>query len=152
MALGLAATVPMLLGLVWTITTGWRPARQLVDLVVEQLGPVLARRSAVELGLLAALAGIAEEVLFRGVVQVGLARVLSEGGALVAASVLFGLAHFATPTYALLAGLVGLYLGGIFLLQGNLLVPIGAHATYDFVALLYVVRRYRTSQAEPPVS
>jgi hypothetical protein len=98
-----------------------------------------------QLALLAALAGIGEELLFRGVLQVGLARVLPDAGALVAASALFGLVHFVSPAYVLLAGVVGLYLGGLFLFQGNLLVPIIAHALYDFVALIYVTRRYNTS-------
>ena len=144
-AFSVAATLPMLLALWWTLTTNWGPAGRLVALVVEQLGPVLVGRPAVHLALLATLAGVAEEVLFRGVVQVGLARALSEGWALVVASAIFGLAHFASPTYALLAGLVGLYLGALFLGQGNLLVPILAHSLYDFVALVCVIRRYRSS-------
>lgn len=117
--------------------------RRLVALVVEQLGPLLAPRSPVELVLLACLAGIAEEMLFRGVVQIGLARLLPGGAALVVASAAFGLAHFITPAYALLAGLAGLYLGGLFLLQGNLIAPIVAHAVYDIVALNYVARLYQ---------
>jgi hypothetical protein len=146
LGLGAVAAVPLLLGLRWTLTTGANPLRRLVALVVEQLGPLLAPRSPVELALLAALAGLAEEVLFRGVVQAGLARVLPEGAALLAASAAFGLAHFITPTYALLAGLAGLYLGGLFLLQGSLLAPIVAHAIYDAVALNYVARLYRDWQ------
>lgn len=137
------AAVPLLLGLRWTLTTGATPVRRLVALVVEQLGPLLAPRSPIELVLLAVLAGFAEEILFRGVVQVGLARVLPESGALVVASAAFGLAHFITPTYALLAGLAGLYLGGLFLLQGSLTAPIVAHVLYDVVALHHVVRLYR---------
>ena len=151
--LGLAAALPLLAGLWWTVTTGLDPVRRLVDLVMQQLGPVLAARSAAELALLAALAGVAEEFLFRGVIQVGLTELLPRGMALVVASVAFGLAHFITPTYAVLAGGAGLYLGALYLLQGNLLVPIVAHAFYDFVALLYLVRRYRASQiasAPPP--
>jgi membrane protease YdiL (CAAX protease family) len=136
----------MLVGLRWTVTTRLSPVRHLVKLVVEQFGPVLAARPAAQLALIAMLAGVAEETLFRGVVQVGLTRVLPEGGALVATSVAFGLAHFVTPTYAILAGLAGLYLGSLYQLQGNLLVPIIAHALYDFIALLYLVRRYRASQ------
>jgi membrane protease YdiL (CAAX protease family) len=42
--------------------------------------------------------------------------------------------------YLVLAGLIGLYLGGIWLATGNLLVPIIAHAMYDFVALVYFVK------------
>ncbi len=116
---------------------------------MEQLGPVLVSRSAAELGLIAMLAGLAEELLFRGVVQVALARVLPEGGALVVASAAFGLAHFVTPTYAVLAAVAGLYLGALYLLQGSLLVPVIAHALYDFLALLYLVRRFRASLLTP---
>jgi hypothetical protein len=117
--------------------------RRLVALVLEQLGPLLASRSPVELVLLAALAGLAEEMLFRGVMQIGLARLLPDGVALGVASAVFGLAHFITPAYALLAGLAGLYLGGLFLLQGNLVAPIVAHAVYDVVALTCVARLYQ---------
>ncbi len=116
---------------------------------MEQLGPVLVSRSAAELALIAMLAGLAEELLFRGVVQVALARVLPEGGALVVASAAFGLAHFVTPTYAVLAAVAGLYLGALYLLQGSLLVPVIAHALYDFLALLYLVRRFRASLLTP---
>ena len=54
-------------------------------------------------------------------------------------SLLFGLAHALTRTYAVLATLVGFYLGFLFWLTGNLLAPILAHAVYDFVALVYLV-------------
>lgn len=145
LAIGLAATLPMLLALAWILGTDWPPARRLVTLVAEQLGPLLSRRSTLELALLAVLAGVAEEVLFRGVLQTWLARSLSDGGGLLVASAIFGLAHFASPAYAVLAGVVGLYLGGLFLLQGNLLAPIVAHAAYDFVALTYLARSSRAS-------
>jgi uncharacterized protein len=135
--------VPLLLALAWMLAARSGPAHRLVSLVVEQLGPLLAGRSAAELALLAAMAGLSEEFLFRGVVQVGLARVLPDVGALLASSALFGLVHFASRAYALLAGVMGLYLGALFLVQGSLLTPIITHALYDFVALVYVARRYR---------
>jgi membrane protease YdiL (CAAX protease family) len=130
------------------LTTGWEPIRRLVEFVVEQMGPLLARYSAVELAALAAVAGISEEILFRGVVQVGLARLLPAGWALVMASALFGLVHFATRAYALLAGVMGVYLGILFLLQGSLMAPIVTHALYDFVALIHVARLHRASQGK----
>ena len=40
----------------------------------------------------------------------------------------------------MLAGLIGLYLGWLWLAVGNLLVPIVVHALYDFVALMYLVK------------
>jgi membrane protease YdiL (CAAX protease family) len=146
LALGAAAAFPLLLGLRWALTTRVSSVRRMVSLVEEQLGPVLVSRSPAELAFLAILAGLSEEILFRGVLQAGLALLLPAGVALVIASLLFGLAHFVTPTYAVLAGVAGLYLGSVFLLQGNLLVPIVAHAVYDFVALTYLVRRYGAVQ------
>ncbi len=140
---GVLASVPLLLGLRWTLSTSFPPVRRLVEVVQDQLGPLIARRSSLELATLATLAGLAEEILFRGVVQVAIARVVPEVAALVLASIAFGLAHFITSAYALLAGIAGLYLGTLFLAQGNLLVPVVAHALYDFIALMCLVRRYR---------
>jgi len=59
---------------------------------------------------------------------------------LLLAAVLFGLLHFITPTYAVLAGLIGLYLGALWLATGNLLTPIVTHGTYDLLALVYLAR------------
>jgi uncharacterized protein len=146
---GVLATPPLLLALVWVLQRPVGRLRRLVDFVVGELGPALVGRSAAELALLAGLAGLGEELLFRGVVQAGLARLVPVPLALLSASVLFGLAHFATSTYAVVAGLMGLYLGGLFLVQGSLVAPIVTHALYDLVALLLVVQRYRASQAGP---
>jgi CAAX protease family protein len=120
--------------------------QRLVQQVQDQLGPLLAFQSTAMLAFLSILAGAAEEILFRGVVQVGLGRVLPDGVALTVTSALFGLAHFLTPTYALLAAVAGIYLGALFLIQGNLLVPIVTHAVYDFVALSFLVRRCRATR------
>ena len=49
---------------------------------------------------------------------------------------------------ALLAGVVGLYLGGLYLLTGNLLVPIVVHALYDIVALGYLRKAERAPVIE----
>jgi membrane protease YdiL (CAAX protease family) len=57
-----------------------------------------------------------------------------------ATAVAFGLAHALTVTYAVLAALVGGYLGWLHLASGNLLVPVLAHALYDFIALRLLLR------------
>jgi uncharacterized protein len=147
---GLAATLPPVLGLAWLVVSQRGPIRDLLDLVVDQIGPFLVPLSAAELALLAAVAGFSEEILFRGVLQVGLTEWLSPGGALLATSIVFGLVHFASRTYAVLAGVMGLYLGGLFLAQENLLAPIVTHALYDFVALMLVARLYRQRPALQP--
>jgi uncharacterized protein len=146
---GFLATPPLLLALLAVLRTEAGPLRRLVDFVVGELGPILARRSLLELALLSTLAGLGEELLFRGLLQAGLMEWVPSSIALFSASALFGLAHFATSTYAVVAGLMGLYLGALFLLQGNLLAPVVTHALYDFVALLVVVRRYQASRVQP---
>jgi membrane protease YdiL (CAAX protease family) len=123
------------------LTTSLSPIRRLVALVTEQIGPTIAGCSVGELALLALAAGVSEEILFRGVVQTGLARGVPAWVALIATSVMFGLVHFASRAYAAVAGIMGLYLGTLFLLQGSLLAPIVTHTVYDLVALVYVARR-----------
>lgn len=84
-----------------------------------------------------ALAGIAplgEELFFRGVLQRGLRRTLGRGGAWVAASALFGLAH-GELALGLGAFALGLALGWIFDRAGSLWLPLGAHAVNNTVAV-----------------
>jgi membrane protease YdiL (CAAX protease family) len=140
---GVLAALPLLAGLLWTLRTRSRHIKHLIQVVQDQLGPLVASRSAGELALVAALAGLAEEVLFRGVMQGELARRLPGVVALVLTSVAFGLAHFLTLSYALLAALGGFYLGALYWIQGNLVIPIVAHAVYDLVALVQLARMYR---------
>ncbi len=45
-----------------------------------------------------------------------------------------------TILYAIIAGLVGVYLGVLFAVTDNLLAPMAAHALYDAVALEYTRR------------
>jgi uncharacterized protein len=140
---GLLATIPLLLVLDWMLRSSFAPVRNLVNQVTDQIGPLVARCTLLELGCLAAVAGISEEVLFRGVLQTGLGAWFPESGALLVASMLFGLVHAASRVYVLFATIMGLYLGVLFLFQGSLIPPILAHSLYDFAALSAVVSRYR---------
>jgi len=145
------ATLPPL-GLLWLcLICPWRPFRRLSQVVNDFMLPLLARCSLAELAVISTLAGLGEEMLFRGIVQAGIARWIGGPGGiwlgLAAAAVLFGLAHRITNLYALLAGLIGLYLGGLWLWTGNLLVPIVVHALYDFLALVYLVRMRESETA-----
>jgi hypothetical protein len=116
-----------------------------VALVEERLGPYLAKASASGIVLLALLAGVGEELLFRGVIQVWLAERAPLWLAIAAASLLFGVGHWLSVSYAVLASVIGAYLGLLFLLSGNLLAPIVAHAAYDVVALFVLIRRVGVS-------
>ena len=143
---GILAALPLLVALRWMLSTRMAPIRRLVALVEEQLAPLLLPLSAWQLGALAVVAGISEETLFRGVLQAALGRLLSPAGGLLVASGLFGLAHFASRTYAAVAALMGLYLGLLFLVQKTLVAPVVTHALYDLAALLWLVQRTRSLQ------
>jgi membrane protease YdiL (CAAX protease family) len=139
--LGAAGALPMLGLLLWCLRTTWGPMRRLVALVEGRLGPYLANASAGGILLLALLAGVGEELLFRGVIQAWLTERGPLWLAIAAASLLFGVGHWLSASYAALASLIGAYLGILFLVSGNLLVPMVAHAAYDVVALFALARR-----------
>ena len=94
--------------------------------------------------LISLFAGAGEEMLFRGLIQAGLDEWMTGPAgawiALAVASLLFGLAHMVSATYAVVAALIGAYLGALLIATDNLLAPIVAHGLYDFVALIYLVR------------
>ncbi|UCD23530.1 MAG: CPBP family intramembrane metalloprotease [Gemmatimonadota bacterium] len=99
------------------------------------IAPLFARSPFIDLIVVAVLAGLGEELLFRGVIQPFLSGFAGTALALLMTSLLFGLLHLVTPTYALIAAIFGLYLGGLMISTGEILVPITAHALYDMVAL-----------------
>jgi membrane protease YdiL (CAAX protease family) len=138
--LGVAAALPMLL--LFAAVRRW-PVGGLVRIqrfFEEVLQPLLRDCTLAELALLSLLAGVGEEMLFRGVLQPVLMRWLGPAPGLLSASVLFGLFHPITATYVVLAAGLGLYLGLVAWAGGNLLIVIVAHALYDFVVLVYLLR------------
>ena len=135
------ATVPMT-GMIVVVAHGrWQWTGKLRRLVDETLLPAFAGMRWWGTGLVSLAAGIGEELLFRGVVQDGLAGVAGPATALIAASLLFGLAHALTPAYFLLTTLAGFYLGGLYLATDNLLLPILVHFLYDWIALSWLLSR-----------
>jgi membrane protease YdiL (CAAX protease family) len=140
--LGLVAALPLVALVPILDRAPWPSLSDLREVVHEQLVPLVRELSVAQMALVALVAGWGEELLFRGLLQAGLAQWL--GGAagwwagLVVATVLFALCHAITPSYAVLAGLMGLYLSALFVLTDNLLAPITTHAVYDFAALLYL--------------
>ncbi len=119
--------------------------RQLQQTVRQHVVPLFRGASTWELLLISVAAGVGEELLFRGYCQAAMAHWLAapwgNWGALLLASVLFGLCHWISGAYAIVATAMGLLLGGLFLGTGHLAAPVVAHALYDFLALLYLTRR-----------
>jgi membrane protease YdiL (CAAX protease family) len=108
--------------------------------VDELLVPLFSELGLWQFALISLLAGVGEELLFRGILQRFLAGSLGEIWAIALTSVVFGVAHLVTPLYGVLAGLVSIYLGWLLVRHENLAVPIVTHAMYDFVALAYLAR------------
>lgn len=92
------------------------------------------------IALMAFGAGVSEELLFRGVFQTWLSGFSPVLVAVVLSNIVFGLLHMRTILYAVIAGIVGAYLGVIYLVTDNLLTPIVTHMLYDAVALEYTRR------------
>ena len=90
---------------------------------------------------LSVLAGVGEELLFRGALQGWLAWHLNDGVAIAAAAVLFGLVHYLSFTYFVIATGLGLVLGTVYWLTDSLLLVMVWHGVYDMIAL-YSLRQY----------
>ncbi len=141
--LGLLATIPPVIFALFStsrVGTSLSSLRGVYDRVKTILGEPLLRMSELEMFLLAAAAGIGEEVLFRGVIQ-GLFADPMWGLAIT--SVIFGLLHALTVMYFLIATVIGVYLGWLYQTTDHLLVPIVVHWLYDAVALFLFRRRFR---------
>jgi membrane protease YdiL (CAAX protease family) len=147
-AWGVGATVPLFASFLMLFGRAGGALHEIRQILLELLGPPLAACRWYELVGLALLTGFSEELLFRGVLQEWMGRWGVVFG-LVGSNVLFGLAHFITPLYALIAGVLGMYLGALYRwpAEGNLVAPMLTHALYDFLAFLVVVQTYRNNHA-----
>lgn len=90
---------------------------------------------------LSVFAGVGEELLFRGAIQGWLAQHFHEAVAIVAASVLFGLVHYLSFTYFVMATGLGLVLGTAYAHTDSLVLVMVWHGVYDMIAL-YCLRRF----------
>lgn len=121
----------------------WLPGlfRDSLETQMEQLHRFACNYSWSALVALAVFAGVGEELLFRGAIQGWLAQHVPEAVAVVATSVLFGLVHYLSFTYFVLATGLGLVLGTVYALTDNLLLVMIWHGVYDMIAL-YCLRRF----------
>lgn len=148
---GALGAFPLVAIMALVVRVPWPPFRRLLATIDEMIVPLFRACNLADLALISTLAGLGEEMLFRGIIQ----RALGDFGGepigpwlgLAVSSVLFGIAHSITRTYALLATLIGLYLGLLWMGTENLLVPIVAHALYDFLALVYLIRIRRAPKS-----
>ena len=137
---GILASLPLVAMFMVTLRSSARPLCEIRLFLEANVAPIFGRWSLAQLAVVSLLAGLGEEILFRSVIQGWLSGHLGMGWGLVVASILFGCAHPLTRAYVVAAGLVGAYLGLLWLVGGNLLIPIVTHGAYDFIALVYFLR------------
>jgi len=100
-------------------------------------------------------AGLGEELFFRGLLQQEFTEFFSSSAlALLLSAVLFSLVHFGAYVknylaIALIYALIGVYFGVIVLIEESLWPAIIAHASYDFLAIVYLKNVYKVPPKHP---
>jgi len=141
-AAGLATAAALALVQWWLQTHAPRlgPVEALRDLQRTVFEPLFAPLSLAEMVAISALAGIGEEILFRGAMQAAFGWPI--------AAIAFGASHLGLSARGWVLGvwaaLAGAVLAGLAITTGGLVAPIVAHAGYDLAALVWIRRRART--------
>jgi membrane protease YdiL (CAAX protease family) len=138
---GLLATIPLVVAVLLSLRSNWPPLARFRRLVETLIVPIFVSCTWFDLAVISLAAGTGEEALFRGIIQTSLANHMSVIAAIFLTSIAFGLAHAISVEYFVLATLVGIYLGWLWYITGNLLVPMIVHGVYDFVILLILTRK-----------
>ncbi len=144
---GILGTLPVFLFFMTLQYTNLQSIARIRRLLLETIAPAMKDYGWADLLVLAAIAGFTEELLFRGVIQPWLENSWGFNAALIISNLILGLVHAVTFIYAVLAFLIGIYLG-IFLDYGgerNLLTPIIIHGLYDFLAFIVILKTYKKS-------
>mgnify|MGYP006273772273 CR=1 FL=1 len=136
-----AGVVVLTLMLLVVARSSWPPFRRIREQLDRTLGVLFRNASMPALLAVSLVAGIGEEILFRGVLQQGLGVLMPTILAVVLANLVFAFAHLITITYGILALLMGGVLSAVFLLSDSLIAAALTHAVYDFIALAYYLRR-----------
>ena len=126
----------------------WRQLKQVSQKTKEAVVATMKNVTRFNRFLVCLLAGIGEEILFRGFIFVaifefwpwGLEYNLNIFAAIIISSILFGLGHYVTLLYFIITGLLGAAFCLVFLWTGSLIAPVVAHALYDFYAIELALR------------
>jgi membrane protease YdiL (CAAX protease family) len=148
-ALGAAlATTAVLAAVQWWLqrhAPGIGPVPALREMQRTLLQPLFAPLSYAELIAISALAGVGEEIFFRGAFQATFGWP--------AATIAFGLCHVGLTRRSWVLGFwatgAGVVLAWLAIRTGGLAAPILAHAGYDFAALVWLRREARRSRTPP---
>lgn len=154
LGLGILAAVPILVVIQLIELLPLQPIRDLQKATEERLLGAMAKLRTVDLLTVSICAGVGEELLFRGWLMMSLSGPMAQwepgilAAAVIVSSIVFGMAHPITPAYVVITGLIGVYMAMLLVWTGNLLVPIAAHAFYDFIQLILATRALRKETAK----
>lgn len=150
-AFGVLGTLPLFVLFLASEHLANESVQAIKKMLLETLCPNLYKHHWTDLLILAAIAGISEEALFRGLLQPWLEQAWGMNTGLIASGILFGLVHAVTPLYTLLATIISIYLGLSLDYGGsrNLLTPIIIHSLYDFLVFLVLMKTYKAQLSQP---
>ncbi len=102
------------------------------------INPLIKKLTLIDGFIISILAGISEELFFRGILQ-------NEFGIIIASST-FALAHFGTKILkfkvtGFIYLLAGFYLGFLYYFSNSLLCSMTCHFLYDFIAIYYIKKK-----------
>jgi len=139
---------PMFVALYISVRSNWEPLARLQTEMEEKVVPLFANCKIIDLALIALLAGLGEELFFRGWMQAALSNRMGIWIGILLASLIFGLMHYLSMTYFIYAFVTGIYLGLIYQSSGNLYIVMAIHVVYDFVALIYLLKKSPSAKTE----
>ncbi len=144
--IGIMGTLPLFLLFIAFQNSRLEPFLRIRQILDQVIASKLVHYHWTDLLVLASIAGITEELLFRGVIQPWMENLWGYTAGLIVSNLVFGLVHAITFMYFILATLVGIYLGYFLDFSGerNLLIPIIIHAAYDFLAFVLIVKSYKS--------
>ncbi|MFZ1946665.1 MAG: CPBP family intramembrane glutamic endopeptidase [bacterium] len=135
------AIIPVAISLEALVIARFKVPTEVLDLLEETIKAESLPELAYVVAVAAVGAAIFEELVFRGILQRALCRLVGNRVGLVAASLVFGLLH--DPWRLPAAFVLGLVLGLIYLKTGSLVLSMVAHFTVNSVAVvaLYVIEK-----------
>ncbi len=135
--------------LAWGLTRRIAALRSIEHLLLRMLDMRKMRyHHTVMIGL---VAGLPEEMLFRGAILPGLGRSHLVMGWLLSA-LIFGALHAVTRAYFVYATLAGLLLGAVAIWRGDLWAATTAHAALDALLMMLMLRDWRGQSRDVPTA
>lgn len=139
LGLGTLGSLPLLVLVIGLCESSWGWGEQ-IRRDFEPITALFKHSTILDIAFISFMAGLCEEVFFRGFGQNYLVEFVGLVPALIVASLIFGALHWISFSYFVFASVIGGYLGVLYVWSGSLVVPITTHAVYDFVALVYATR------------